>query len=64
VLRRPADADARPRRAAGGDGFGPDSLNRGFTSPWQPRNAGYTPENAEAMLDAALALIKAKGGKL
>jgi NAD(P)-dependent dehydrogenase (short-subunit alcohol dehydrogenase family) len=48
----------------GGASFGPDQLNRGFTSPWKPRSKTYTPENAEAMLDAALKLIKAKGGKL
>lgn len=38
-------------------------MNTGFTSAWRPSHSGYTPKNAEAMLDAALKLIKAKGGK-
>lgn len=55
-------ADARP--CAGGEGFGPNATNKGFTRPWKPDNKGYTAKNAEAMLDAALKLIKDKGGKL
>jgi hypothetical protein len=31
---------------------------------WKPSNRGYTAKNAEAMLDAALKLIKTKGGKV
>lgn len=59
-------ADARPccLRSAGGEGFGPNALNKGFTRPWKPDHRGYTAKNAEAMLDAALQLIKDKGGKL
>ena len=49
--------------AAGGEGFGPGLTNTGFTSAWAPSHSGYTPKQAEAMLDAALKLIKAKGGK-
>jgi hypothetical protein len=51
-------------RSAGGEGFGPITLNKGFTRPWKPDHRGYTAKNAEAMLDAALQLIKDKGGKL
>ena len=50
--------------SAGGEGFGPNAANKGFTRAWKPDNKGYTPKNAEAMLDAALQLIKDKGGKL
>jgi hypothetical protein len=49
--------------AAGGEGFGPGKMNTGFTNAWAPSHSGYTPKDAKAMLDAALELIKAKGGK-
>ena len=67
-IRTHAHAVAPPcstcvRRAAGGESFGPGLTNSGFTSSWTPSHSGYTPKNAEAMLDAALKLIKAKGGK-
>jgi hypothetical protein len=62
-LTPPCTGCARTR-ATGGEGFGPNLANKGFTNAWKPRNSGYTPKNAEAMLDAALELIKAKGGKV
>ena len=63
-----APAHLTPRRVAwagatGGEGFGPNSMNRGFTNEWRPHHKQFTPKVAEAMLDAALVLIKAKGGK-
>ena len=48
---------------AGGESFGPGLTNTGFTNAWKPSHSSYTPKNAEAMLDAALKLFKAKGGK-
>ena len=49
---------------ASGQSFGPNKLNRGLTNEWKPSSAAFTPENADAMMAAALQLIKAKGGKL
>ena len=49
---------------ASGQSFGPNRLNRGLTNAWKPSTAAFTPENADAMMAAALQLIKAKGGKL
>jgi NAD(P)-dependent dehydrogenase (short-subunit alcohol dehydrogenase family) len=48
----------------GGQSFGPNRFNQGFTNAWKPSSAAFTPENADAMMQAALEVIKAKGGKL
>lgn len=47
-----------------GQSFGPDKLNRGFTDPWKPNTPAFTAENADRMIEAAITLIKAKGGQL